>query len=103
MPFELACSLDDLWEGEMMEATLGGTMVLVVHAQGGHVGAFSPSCPHQEFRLIKGDLEGRRLTCSAHGWEFDAVTGMGVNPDDCALRCYPVKVENDDVFVDVTQ
>jgi toluene monooxygenase system ferredoxin subunit len=101
MPFEPACSLDDLWEGEMKEVMVSGASVLLVHAEGGGVAAFSPSCPHQEYPLVKGDLDGRRLTCSAHGWEFDAVTGMGVNPDNCALRSYVVKVENDHVFVDV--
>ena len=86
----------------MMEVVVGGTSVLVVHAEGGHVAAFSSSCPHQEYPLIKGELEGRRLTCYAHSWEFDAVTGAGVNPDDCALSRYSVKVEDDQVFVDVS-
>lgn len=101
MSFELACSLDDLWEGEMKEMAVCGTSVLVIHAEGGHVAAFAPWCPHQEFPLVEGLLEGRRLTCSAHSWEFDVVTGLGVNPDDCALKRYAVKVESENVFVDV--
>lgn len=101
MSFELACSLDELWEGEMREFTVGGMPVLLIHAEGGHLGAFSPLCPHQEFPLVQGLLEGRLLTCSAHMWEFDAITGKGVNPDDCVLTRYPVKVENEQVFVDV--
>lgn len=101
MAFELACSLDDLWEGEMAEVALSGTPVLVIHAEGGHVGAFAPRCPHQAFPLVDGALEGRRLICSAHSWEFDAITGMGVNPADCSLHRYAVKVEGDNVFVDV--
>ena len=102
MPLERACSLDDLWEGEMKEVDVGGTSVLVVHAEGGHVAAFEPWCPHQQMPLADGDLEGRLLTCSAHRWEFDAVTGMGVNPDECALTRYLVEVNGDDVFVDVS-
>lgn len=101
MPFERACSLDDVWEGDMKECQVGGTTVLVVHAQGGHIGAFSALCPHQEFPLIQGLLEGRLLTCSAHMWEFDAVTGAGVNPVECALTRYPVKVEDEQILVDV--
>lgn len=101
MSFELACSLDDLWEGEMKEIVVGGTSILIIHAEGGHVAAFAPSCPHQEFPLVEGLLEGRLLTCSAHRWEFDVVTGRGVNPDDCALMRYAVKVERENVFVDV--
>lgn len=103
MAFEPACSLDELWEGEMKEVTVGGRDLLVVHAEGGHVSAFSAWCPHQAEPLVKGDLDGRRLTCTAHMWEFDAVSGQGLNPDDCALSPFPVKVESGQVFVDVSQ
>lgn len=103
MPYELACSLDDVWEGEMKEVTVGGTTVLVVHADGGHVAAFSPWCPHQAYPLVKGEVDGRLLVCSAHSWEFDVVSGRGVNPDDCALSRYAVKVDGDQVLVDVTE
>jgi len=101
MSFEPVCSLDDLWEGEMVEVVVGGTTVLVVHAEG-QVAAFASWCPHQQYPLVQGELEGRRLTCFAHRWEFDAVSGAGLNPDDCALSRYAVRVEDDQVFVDVS-
>jgi toluene monooxygenase system ferredoxin subunit len=103
MAFERICSLDDLWEGEMREFSVRGRRVLVVHAEGGTVSAFAALCPHQAFPLVEGKLEGTKLTCAAHLWEFDAVTGSGLNPKDCALRRYEAKVENGEVHVDTAR
>ncbi len=99
--FVRVCSLDELWEGEMAVFSANGQEVLVVHAMGGTVAAFDPECPHQNFALVDGTLEGRTLTCAAHLWQFDASTGAGINPADCKLKTYPVKVDGDDVFVAV--
>ncbi|MET4806179.1 Rieske 2Fe-2S domain-containing protein [Limibacillus sp. MBR-115] len=99
--FHEVCKLDDLWEGEMEVFDVGGTEVLLVHADGGHVRAFPASCPHQDQPLIEGQFEDGILTCSAHLWQFDVMTGLGINPTDCKLLCIPVKVENGVIFVDI--
>ena len=80
---------------------VGGREVLVIHLPGGEVRAIPSSCPHQEQPLVAGILEGTVLTCGAHLWQFDLATGKGVNPADCKLVLFPVKVEGDDVYVDV--
>jgi toluene monooxygenase system ferredoxin subunit len=100
MAFEKVCSLDDLWEGEMKEFSIRGRRILIVHAEGGHIAGFAALCPHQGFPLVDGKLEGGKLTCAAHLWEFDATSGAGLNPGDCALRRYETKVENGEVYVD---
>lgn len=101
MAFKKACSLDELWEGEMESFDVGGTEVLLVHVQGEGVHAIQAVCPHQEVALADGRLEGRVLTCSMHLWEFDVVAGKGINPGHAAVAKYPVKVDGDDVYVDV--
>lgn len=99
MPFKTACSLDDLWEGEMLEAEIDGTIVLVVWPEGGEVRAFQGICPHQDIPLSEGKFDGRVIMCRAHQWTFDGNTGAGVNPSDCRLAEYPVKIEGDTVLV----
>lgn len=101
MAFERVTSLNELWEGEMQVHTVGGVELLLVNAEGGVVRAFDAYCPHQDHPLIEGELEGRVLTCSAHLWQFDVTSGEGVNPRDCRLKQYPVKLEGDDILVDV--
>ncbi len=97
--YKKVCDLDDIWEGEMEVYKVDGQDVLIVHAPGGEVRAYDPICPHQNHPLIEGILEGCVLTCSAHLWEFDVVTGKGINPDDTALNAYPIKTEDEAVWV----
>jgi toluene monooxygenase system ferredoxin subunit len=99
--FQRVCSLDDLWENDMAVYEVDGRQVLVVHLLGGEVRAIQPSCPHQAQPLVDGTLAGTVLTCQAHRWEFDVRQGKGVNPEDTELRSFPVKVEQDEIYVDV--
>jgi toluene monooxygenase system ferredoxin subunit len=86
--------LDDLWEDDMESVEVEGTSVLLVNHDG-QVHAYKNRCPHQEWPLDDGDLDGRELTCSNHLWVFDVTTGKGVNPTNCALVGYPCKVNDD--------
>ena len=102
MGFKQVCALDDLWEGEMESFTVDGHEILLVCADGGEIKAFQGICPHQDIPLVEGKFDGKKVICRAHLWQFDASTGKGINPDDCALAEYPVKVEGDAVFVRTT-
>lgn len=101
MAYQKACSADDLWEGEMVEADVGKHAVLLLRLDGGEVRAYQGNCPHQDIPLCEGKFDGRVLTCRAHQWTFDAVSGTGINPGDCSLAAYPVKIDGDDVLVEV--
>lgn len=99
MSFSKVCTVDDLWEGEMAPYTVDGHEILLVCADGGEIKAFQGICPHQDIALVEGKFDGKKLICRAHLWQFDAGTGQGINPDDCALASYPVRIDGDDVLV----
>ena len=99
MSFTKVCTLDDIWEGEMEPFTVDGHDIILVCAEGGEIKAFQGICPHQDIALAEGKFDGKKLICRAHLWQFDAATGKGINPDDCALAEYPVKVDGDNVYV----
>jgi toluene monooxygenase system ferredoxin subunit len=101
MAYTKACTLDEVWEGDMTEVEVDGQVVLLVGLDGGEVRAFQGMCPHQDIPLCEGRFDGKVLMCRAHQWTFDARTGAGINPGDCKLAVYPVQVQGDDVLVDV--
>jgi len=99
MNFKTACSIDELWEGDMTEVEVDGQVIVLVYPKDGEIRAFQGICPHQDIPLVEGRFDGRVIMCRAHQWTFDANTGRGLNPKDCALAEYPVKVEGDLILV----
>ena len=95
--------LDDLWEGDLVRCTVDGVDLLLINIDG-HVHAFEDRCPHAGTPLNQGKLESGILTCAAHLWQFDIVNGgIGVNPQDCRLTSYPVRIEDGEVLVQLGQ
>jgi toluene monooxygenase system ferredoxin subunit len=98
--WQYAATLDDVWEGEMLAMTLGSVDVLLCNV-GGELIAYEDRCPHLANPLSQGVLAENVLTCAAHEWVFDIRTGHGVNPETACLRRFPVRLDGDQVFVDV--
>lgn len=94
------CRLADLWIGEMRPLEIRGHEILLVHTAG-VVSAFPDRCVHQGVALSRGHLAGCVLTCSAHEWQYDVRTGQGINPDQVALRRYPVEIREGEIWIDV--
>lgn len=94
-------TLDNLWEGEMLQVEVNGEAVLLVHRPGRKILAYQGLCPHQAYPLAEGELdeETEILTCSGHLWQFNIQTGQGVNPTGCTLYRYEVKVEGETISV----
>lgn len=102
MSFQRAAGLGELWVGELRGVVVDGTKVLLVRLADG-VRAFEDRCAHKGVALSEGQLEGTTLTCRAHAWRYDGATGRGVDPATVCLRAFAVRVEGDDVLVDVAQ
>jgi toluene monooxygenase system ferredoxin subunit len=91
--------LDEIWEGDLVSRQVDGVAVLLINVDG-DVHAFFDRCPHAGTPLSQGSLEGRVLTCPTHLWQFDVVDGgAGVNPKNCRLLSYPVRIEDGKVLV----
>jgi 3-phenylpropionate/trans-cinnamate dioxygenase ferredoxin component len=69
---------------------------------GGTFYAIANECTHMGGPLGKGRLEGTTVTCPWHGSQFDVTSGQVKKaPARRPVVTYPVRVEGDDVFVQV--
>jgi nitrite reductase/ring-hydroxylating ferredoxin subunit len=93
-----AGTLDDLWEGEVRGVNLGGVDIVLCNVDG-ELFAYEDRCPHLANPLSDGVLQHNTLRCAAHEWEFDARTGQGVNPQAARLKPFPVRFDNDRIFI----
>jgi toluene monooxygenase system ferredoxin subunit len=89
---------DDLWEGELTGIEVAGKKLILLNA-GGEIRAFEDRCPHLGSRLSEGDLGACTLTCAAHLWEFDVLTGKGTNPGNSQLTAFETRVAGGNIEV----
>jgi nitrite reductase/ring-hydroxylating ferredoxin subunit len=69
---------------------------------GGRFSALGNVCTHQGCRLPGGRIRDGAIRCPCHGSAFDPVTGKVLQgPAERPLPVYHVKVENDQVWVDL--
>jgi toluene monooxygenase system ferredoxin subunit len=100
MGFQKIADVEDLWSGEMRGLEVNGERILLVNVDD-HVYAYADACPHQKSRLSEGTLKANVLRCARHHWEFDVCTGSGVNPQNTCLRGFPIRLDGQDILVDI--
>lgn len=91
----------DLAPGEIKRVHAGDELIAVYNCEGLFY-ATDDTCSHAEASLSDGWLEDCEVTCPLHGAIFDVKTGIPqCLPATRAIRTYPVRVLNDEIFVDV--
>ena len=70
---------------------------------GGKFYATANTCIHRGGPLGEGLLEGTTVVCPWHGWEFDVASGACITNPKAKISTYPVKVEGNDLLVDLTE
>ena len=85
-------------EGRVVEAA--GKTLALFNVDGTYY-ALDNTCAHRGGPLGEGDLEGTVVTCPWHAWRWDVTTGANVNNPAVKMTCFPVKVENGEVLVEL--
>lgn len=101
MPFVRLASKSDLPEpGQAKEFPCADKTVCVANLNG-TISALDNVCLHRGGPLGQGYIEDGKVVCPWHGWQFDAQTGqVGHNPS-ARTKVYPIKVEGEDVLIDL--
>jgi 3-phenylpropionate/trans-cinnamate dioxygenase ferredoxin component len=105
MTFERVCSWSEVPEDGSLRVELPDVDVAIVNFDG-QVYAIEDVCSHAEVALTDGEVEefdgAPTIECALHGSCFDLRTGEPTNlPATEPVPVYPVRVEGDDVLVDV--
>jgi len=75
---------------------------LCLFATGDDVHAVDNRCPHMGFPLHRGSVADGILTCHWHHARFDLCTGGTFDQWADDLRRFPLEIDGDDVYVDLT-
>jgi nitrite reductase (NADH) small subunit len=86
--------------GEAKEFEVGDKIICVANING-TITAMDNVCLHMGGPLGQGFIEGDKIVCPWHGWEYDAATGALLDDPQSKLAVYPLKTEDEDVLVDL--
>ena len=87
-------------EGSVMEAEAKGVAICLARIHG-ELSALDNWCPHRRGPLGQGWVEGETVVCPWHSWAFDTKTGDVLPPDRGHVDVFPVRIEGDDVLIDL--
>ncbi|MFH1651977.1 MAG: Rieske (2Fe-2S) protein [Chloroflexota bacterium] len=115
MTYYPAVRTDELADGNMKSVPVEGHELLIARV-GNKYYAADNRCPHMGGRLAQGSLEGTVVTCPLHASRFDLADGKVLRWTDFSrpvvtlmkifkparpLRVYPVKIEGENLLVEV--
>jgi nitrite reductase (NADH) small subunit len=63
--------------------------------------ALEDKCPHKGGPLSQGIVYGRRVACPLHNWNIELEGGCAVKPDEGCAKTFAVKVEGEEVYLEV--
>lgn len=99
--FVKVAALSDLEQNQVKGMRVKSRYVAVVHI-GDEVFAFDDTCTHAACSISPSETEDYIAPCYCHGAAFDVRTGSAVvGPAGRPLEVFKVKVEGDDVLVEL--
>jgi nitrite reductase (NADH) small subunit/3-phenylpropionate/trans-cinnamate dioxygenase ferredoxin subunit len=98
--FHTVCRVSDLKEGEGRTVAVGQKLI-AVFLHNGEYRAIDDTCPHMGASLSGGYVENGIVTCPWHAWRFRLADGAWADNPRIKIGCYPVRVEGDQVQVQI--
>ena len=102
MPFVMVASVSTLPKGSVVQAEANGETYAICNVNG-EIHAFEGSCPCTGGPLGLGALRENLLVCPWHGWRYDYRTGVSAYNANIRITKIPVKVEGDDILIDLPE
>lgn len=90
----------DLAAGQGKTVDVNGREIALFNVSGTFY-AIDNTCKHRGGPLGEGELDGTVVTCPLHAWTYDVASGECFDDPSCHVDTFPVKVEGDDVLVEI--
>ena len=92
----------EIAEGACIGVRANGKEIAIYHLPGGEFRATDNICSHEYALLTDGWMENGCIECPLHAAQFDIRTGKAMSaPADEDIGVYAVKVDGDDVLVEL--
>ncbi len=96
--FVRVASVAEVPPGMVRQVEVRGRRIALANVNGEFF-ALDDTCPHRGGPLGMGFLEGMRLECPLHAWQFDLRTGEFAGDPAVRVPTYQVRIEGGDVLV----
>ncbi len=94
-------TVSDLAPGQGKVVDADGIEIALFNVDGAFY-AIGNTCGHRGGPLGEGSLEGKRVTCPWHGWEYDVTTGAATTNPSVKVPTYRTEVRDQDVFLEIS-
>jgi nitrite reductase (NADH) small subunit len=86
--------------GEAKEFFCGDKVICVANVDG-DLSAMDNLCLHRGGPLGQGLVDGGKVVCPWHGWQWDPKTGQAGHNPNAKVTTYTLKIENGDLLVEI--
>ena len=86
--------------GDVTEAKAEDIAICLANVDG-RLSAVDNICPHRQGPLGQGWIDGKSVVCPWHAWSFNLRTGEAEHPVHAKVEVFPVRIEEDEVLVEI--
>jgi nitrite reductase (NADH) small subunit len=98
--FVKVAQIKELAPGTGKTVEVNGREVALFNVRGNFY-AVDNTCKHRGGSLGEGELDGTVVTCPLHAWTYDVTTGECFDDPACGIDRFTVKIEGEDVLVEL--
>ncbi|MDF2838116.1 MAG: naphthalene dioxygenase ferredoxin [Paenibacillus sp.] len=97
-----ACEVEDVEVEDVMRFDYGDRTFAIYRTEDRTYYVSDGYCTHERVHLADGLVMGNVIECPKHNGRFDIPTGSAKRAPVCVdLKTYPVKIENEKVFIQI--
>ena len=100
MGFIKVASSNEIEPGRGKTVEVNGKTIAILNDNGKFY-AIDDTCAHAGGSLGDGNCGSGIVTCPLHGWEYGLENGKNTFDSDVQLNVYDLKVEGEDIYVDI--